>query len=101
MGDSFAALARVEDFLSPVGSGMAGLTVGQRFDIPDDLVLDLKVALVAFDFVEGDVVEMDEIGVAVFIEPLFLKMTLVTILPRHGAVPDGCPAVAFIAGEAV
>lgn len=101
MGDSFAALTRVKDFLGPVGPGMAGLAVGQCFDVPDDLVLDLEVALVAFDFMERDVIEMDEIGIAVFIQPLFLKMAFVTVLPGDGPVPDGCPAVAFVAGEVV
>ena len=34
---------------------MAGLAVGDRLDVLDDLVLDLQVALVALDLVRGDV----------------------------------------------
>ena len=96
MGDPFAALAAVKDFLSPVSPGVAGPAVGQGFDIPFDLVLNLEVALVALDLVQGDMVQMNEIGLPVFFDSLSFKVALVTVFPRDSAVADDRPAVAFV-----
>jgi len=100
MSEPLSDLAGVQDFLSLVRPRVTGPAVGQGFDVPDDLVLDLEVALVAFDFVQGDVVQVDEVRVAVLFEALPFEVALVAVFSGHGAVADDRPAVAFIATEA-
>jgi hypothetical protein len=101
MGDPSAAFTSVQDFLSLMRPGVAGPAIGQGFDIPDDLVLDLEVALVALDFVEPDMVQMDEVRIIVFFETLSFEVALVAVFPGNGAITDDCPAVAFVAIAAV
>jgi hypothetical protein len=63
-------------------------------------VLDLHVALVALDLMDGDMRRMDQVGVAVLIQPRAFEMAFVAILTGHLAVTDDDLAVALIAAEA-
>ncbi len=80
---------------------MAGPAVGKGIDVPDDPVLDLHVALVAFDLVLGDVGGVHQVRVLDLVKPLLFPVALVAVLVGNAAVADDCVAVAFVAGEAV
>ncbi len=77
-------------------TGVAGLAVGNGFDIFDNFMLDFQMALVAFNFVRGDVDRVHQVGLGVAVEAIPLKMAFVTVLARHSAVANDDLAVAAV-----
>lgn len=100
MSHAPSSLPCKEDFLGFVGVGMAGLAIGYGLYVFDDLVLDLHMAEVAFDFVRRDMRGMHKVCILVFIQTVSLPVAFVTVFSGHLSVTDDGLAVAFVTREA-
>jgi hypothetical protein len=98
---AFPSHPGVEDLLGLVEVHMAGLAIGDGFDVLVDLVLDIQMTLVAFDLVLGDMGGVHEVRVIVLLETFLLGMALVAVFPGYRAVSYNHVAVALIAGVSV
>jgi hypothetical protein len=101
MGNAFPALPGVEDLLGLMKPGVAGPAIGDGFDVFDDFVLNLEMALIALDLMSRDMSRMDQIRVGILIHSFFLKMALVAVFAGDSAVAHDDLAVAFVAAEAL
>jgi hypothetical protein len=99
MGNSFTSLSGEEDFLSLVRIYVAGLAAGYGFDVLDNLVLNLEVTEVAFDFVGEDMGRVHEVGFFILVQPFGFPMALEAIFARHISVADDSLAMAFVAAQ--
>jgi len=95
--NSHSSFTRVEDFLGFVCICMTGQTVGNGVDILKNFVLDVKMALIAFDFVLFDVFVVHEVGVFVFVETLLLHVAFVAVFSGNRAVTHNGIAVTLVA----
>lgn len=101
VGNTLPSRALVENLLSLMKAGMTGLAIGDGFDILDDFVLNLEMALVAFDFVGCDMSGMHQVCFFVFVQAVRLPVAFITILPGNSSVPHDDLAMAFIAFKSV
>jgi hypothetical protein len=97
--NAFSSLPDVQHFLGFVKIGMTGLAIGNGFNILDDFVLDLHVALVTFNLVFGDMFCMHQIRVIIFIESLSFPVAFVTIFPGDFSISNDSIAMTFITGK--
>lgn len=97
--NSFASLSGEEDFLSLVRICVAGLAAGYGLDVFDNLVLNIEVAEVAFDFVGKDMGRMHEVGFFIPVQPFGFPVALEAIFARHISVADDSLAMAFVAAQ--
>jgi hypothetical protein len=98
---ALSAFSGVEDILLLVEAGVAGLAVGDSFDIFNDFVLNFHVTLAALDLVGRNVGGMHKVGIAIFLKPLCFPVALVAVFPGNSAVADDRIGVAFIAAPPV
>jgi hypothetical protein len=75
---------------------VTGVAVCDCVYILDDLVLDLQMTLVAFDFILINMLCMHEVCILVFVESLSLPMALVTILAGNLPIAQNGIVVAFV-----
>lgn len=100
MRPSLSSFSKIKDGLFPVKVRVARLAVGYGFDIFDDSVLDLHVALIALNLVLSDVLKMHQVGVLVFSKTLLLPVAFIAVFPGDIAVPHDHMAVAFVTAVA-
>lgn len=67
MIDAFPSLSYVQSLLGAVEVCVTCLAIGDGLDILDDLVLDFHMALVAFDFIFGNMFGVHQICVFEFL----------------------------------
>jgi hypothetical protein len=99
--DASPSFSGIQDFLCLVVIDVTGIAVRDGVDVLDYLVLDIHVALVAFDFVLRDMFCVHQIGVFVFFQSFPFSVALVTILPRDLPIAENGVAVTFIARKTV
>ena len=96
MGYSFSSFACEEDFLRFMRVRVARSALCNGFNIFHYLVLNIQMALVAFDFMGIDMGRMHEVSIIVLIKPVSFPVTFVAVLPRDFSVSDDGVGVAFI-----
>ena len=99
MGYSFSSFACKEDFLCLVRICVARQAICNGIDVFCDLVLNIQVALVAFDLVRIDMGGMHEVRFIEFIQPVSLPVTFVAVFPGHLPISDDGVGVAFVTRE--
>jgi hypothetical protein len=78
---------------------VAGLAISDGFDILDDLVLDLHVALVALNLILVYMFCVHEIRIVILLQSFPFPMALITVFPGDFSISNDCIAVTFVASE--
>jgi hypothetical protein len=101
MINPLASFSSVQDFLGFVEICVAGSAICDGFYVLHNFVLDLHVALIAFDFTLVDMLGMHQICVVEFFKPVLLPVAFVTVFPGDFTVPENGVAVTFVARKTV
>jgi hypothetical protein len=101
MGNSLASLSSKKDFLSFVIVCMTCPAIGYGFDFFDNLVLNIQMTLIAFDFMGSDMLNMHEVCVIVFFQPISFPVAFVTVFSGNFSISDYGLAVAFVTFKAI
>jgi len=101
MIDAFSPLSLVQSLLGAVEVRVTRLAIGDGLDILDDFVLDFHVALVAFDFIFGNMFGVHQVCVFVLFQSLPFPMALIAIFSWDFTIAYDGVAVAFITGKTV
>jgi hypothetical protein len=97
MGYSFSSFAYEEDFLRFMRVRVACSAFGDGFNIFRYFVLNIQMALVAFDFVGIDMSRMHEVSIIISIESVCFPVTFVAVFFRDFSVSYDGVRVAFVA----
>ena len=98
MGNPHPSISGVENFLRLVRIRVTGYAVRDGFDVFKNFVLDIQMALVALNFIFGNVFFMHEVGISILVEALRLHMAFEAVFSGDGSISHNGVAVAFVAG---
>jgi len=80
---------------------MTSHTVCYGINVFNNLVLDIQVALIAFNLMGGNMGGMHEVRVIEFVEPVHFPMAFITVFSGDFTIADDSLAVAFVAFKSV